>query len=218
MLLRESENLRFNLVSSCPCQVSPAETGPKCPTVYLGVRRFGSHGSAPGWLPQRCAHSNEHRQPPGPPKYTAPATGSAPDLCKHLPSPPRALPSRPPCPLLPVPVFVAAGDNRGETRCLQPLLSRALHHGDAEGMKWGGRKEAAERLQGCWEGKVGPAASSYSQPWHHLGCASNTDLARGTGGNTHCTVSKRESRPRVMFHIISNQNKSSLSLFHIRAG
>lgn len=48
MLLWESENLRFNFVSSRPCQVSPAETGPKRPTVYLAVTRFGSHGSRPG--------------------------------------------------------------------------------------------------------------------------------------------------------------------------
>lgn len=169
MLPRESENLRFNLVSSRPCQVSPAETGPKCPTVYLGVRRFGSHGSAPGWLPQHRVHSNGHQN-------TRLLPRAAPCPCKHLPSantcPCKHLPSRPPGPLLPSPSI------RDNHLGLQPLLSRALCHGGSEGMKWGGGKEAVGRLQGGWEGQVGPAASSYSQPGqsqHHLGCASSMD-------------------------------------------
>lgn len=57
-----------------------------------------------------------------------------------------------------------------------------------------------------------------SQPgesWHHLGCASNMGLARGTGGNTHCIVPKCESRPRTgVSHYIKSKRKL-LSVFFI---
>lgn len=111
MLLWESENLRFNLVSSRPCQVSPAETGPKRPTVYLAVTRFGSHGSPPqDGTAQRGVHGSRapmptgalsktrsscqrvHTRPPATPALAASPTAPAPALPSTLSSAESQLP------------------------------------------------------------------------------------------------------------------------------
>lgn len=104
MLLWESENLRFNSVSSRPCQVSPAETGPKCPTVYLAVMRFGSHSSPP--QDGMARHGTAWRaQQPGTDALWGPLQktrllpeGAHPTSCGACPPPP-------------APALLTAGDN-----------------------------------------------------------------------------------------------------------
>jgi len=167
MLLWESENLRFNFVSSRPCQVSLAETGPRCPTVYLTVTRFGSHGSPPrDGTARHGVHSSRAPMPArSSPKHAAPARGSTPDLLRHrrvTPAPPpRPLPSRPRGP----PLRVPAPDSRRQPRAghggarvpaAPPFAGTQWGRGgDAAGMQQGCSGDAVRMQRGCSVGAVG---------------------------------------------------------------